>query len=460
MQPPLTSVESVDQSSLPESRQITIAEAMSIAIQCQKNEQLDEAEALFRKVLDVAPDLADALHFSGVLAHQQGRSEEALALIARSLEAEPEQADWQSNYGVVLQSTGRLGDAIEAYRRAIALQPTHANAYNNLGVILRAYGRLQEAEEAYRNAIEFNPKQPDAHHNLAVLLSATSRTEEAVTCYCRALTLKPEYPEARRLLALAYCVIGEPHKAVLVCEEWLRHEPDDPIALHTLAACSGRDVPLRASDAYIQKVFDSFATSFEAKLAMLHYQAPMLVATALADSGSLTAKVEILDAGCGTGLCGPLVAPYARRLIGVDLSQGMLEHAREKHVYDDLVQGELTEYLRIHEDAFDVIISADTLVYFGALDEVIVAAAGALRAGGFLVFTVEEAAADDIAAPYCIRPHGRFNHRADYVERLLVGAGLMPSIGRAKLRLESGLPVAGLVLTARKPLSVERGNHA
>ena len=63
---------------------------------------------------------------------------------------------------------------------------------------------------------------------------------------------------------------------------------------------------MRASDAYIQKVFDSFATSFEAKLAMLHYQAPMLIAAALADSGVVKAKVEILDAGCGTGLCGPL----------------------------------------------------------------------------------------------------------------------------------------------------------
>ena len=443
-----------------ESRKITIAEAMAIAIQCQKNDQLDEAEALLRKVLEVVPDSADALHFSGVLAHQQGRSQDALTLIARSLAVEPTQADWHSNLGIVLQSVGRLNEAVDAYRHAIGLNPQHANAHNNLGVLLRAQGHLEEAEHEYRESIALNPKQPDAHHNLAVLLSATHRTKEAVTCYCRALTLKPEYPEARRLLALAYCVLGEPDKAVLVCEEWLRHEPDDPIALHTLAACSGQGVPERASDAYVQKVFDSFATSFEAKLAMLHYQAPALVAAALEDSGlGQDRQLDVLDAGCGTGLCGPLIAPYAQRLTGVDLSAGMLEHAREKKVYDELVHSELTVYLERCMESFDVIVSADTLVYFGGLEAVITAAARALRPGGVFAFTVEEATGEDVSVPYCIRPHGRFNHAADYVERCLLEAGFTPGIGRAQLRLESGLPVAGLVVRARKP-SAMRESHA
>ena len=57
----------------------------------------------------------------------------------------------------------------------------------------------------------------------------------------------------------------------------------------------------------------------------------------------------MLDAGCGTGLCGPLIAPYARRLVGVDLSERMLAQARARDVYDELVKGELTAYLgRLH----------------------------------------------------------------------------------------------------------------
>ncbi|MDO8478515.1 MAG: tetratricopeptide repeat protein [Candidatus Rokubacteria bacterium] len=433
-------------------REVTVDEAMAIAIRCQKNGQLAEAEALYRKVLELKPDQPDALHYSGVLAHQQGRSEEAIALITRSLDLAPDQPDWHSNLGIIFQDKGKLQEAVVAYRRALVLQPTHANAHNNIGVLLRAQGMTAEAEEAYRTAIRLNPDQPDAYHNLAILLSATHRTQEAVTCYCKALTLKPQYPEARRLLALAYCVIGQPDKAVIVCEEWLKSEPDDPVARHTLAAVSGRDVPTRASDAYVQKTFDSFAASFEAKLAKLDYQAPALVAAALADAGLPAARtLDVLDAGCGTGLCGPLVAPYARWLVGVDLSEGMLEHAREKNVYDELVRGELIAYLQDHYDAFDLIVTADTLVYFGALKDVAAAAAGALRSGGRLIFTVEEATEDDALSTYCIKPHGRFNHRAQYVECVLVEAGLKADIARAELRMESGAPVAGLVVTATKP---------
>jgi len=169
----------------------------------------------------------------------------------------------------------------------------------------------------------------------------------------------------------------------------------------------------------------------------------------LIDGAQLTAGNDVLDIGCGTGLCGPLLAPYARHLVGVDLSRGMLEHARGKKVYDELVHAELTAYLRQLDRSFDVIVTADTLVYFGALDDVIAAAASVLRPGGVLVFTVEEDV-EGASDSYCLRPHGRYTHRAEYVERLLVAAGLQPTVGRAELRKESGRPVAGLVVTAKK----------
>ena len=114
-----------------------------------------------------------------------------------------------------------------------------------------------------------------------------------------------------------------------------------------LSACTGRDTPARASDGYVQQSFDSFAASFESKLAKLAYRAPALVSAMLDDAGlEASRSLDVLDAGCGTGLCGPLIAPYARRLTGVDLSAGMLAQAKEKNVYDELLQTELTEYLR------------------------------------------------------------------------------------------------------------------
>jgi len=417
----------------------------------QQNEQWTAAGEIYRRILEVAPDHPDALHFSGVLAHQEARSDEAVALIERSLELEPDRADWYSNLGIVLQDRLRLEEAIAAYEHAIELDPEHANAHSNLGVVLRAKGKVVEAEAAYRAAIRIAPDHADTYHNLGVLLNAQKRSREAALCFSKVITLRPKHPEARRLLALAHYTLGDVDQAVAIFEEWLRDEPDDPVARHMLAACSGRDVPRRASDAYIEKTFDSFAASFDSKLAQLLYRAPALVAAMLADADvGATAGLDVLDAGCGTGLCGPLVAPYARRLVGVDLSEGMIEQARARSVYDELVNRELTAYLRDSTGAFDVIVSADTLVYFGPLEEVVAAAGNALRRRGLLVFTVEELPDDGRDSEYALSPNGRYRHARGYVERVLVDAGLQPEIVPAELRLEAGEPVAGLVVRGTK----------
>jgi predicted TPR repeat methyltransferase len=445
------------QPSEPPTRKLTLEEAVSLAILLQKDAQLAAAGKLHRRVLEVAPDHPRALHYAGVLAHQQGRTDEALALIARSIALVPEQADWHSNLGIVLQADGQLDRAIESQRRAIAIDPDHANAHSNLGVLLRATGKPDEAEAAYRAAIRLDPGHVDAYTNLGILLGALKRTEEAAACYCKVVTLQPKHREGRKLLALAYALQGESDKAEKVLAEWLADEPDNPVARHMLAACTGRDVPARASNGFVETTFDSFAASFEVKLALLSYRAPALVAAALEDAGLVQLRrLDVLDAGCGTGLCGPLVAPFARRLVGVDLSEKMLAHARSKNVYQELVKAELTDYLRANREAFDIIVSADTLVYFGELDSVVAAAAGALRPNGLLVFTLEHANGGTDAVAWRLEMHGRYSHGRAYVERLLASAGLQSHIVEAELRMESGVPVPGLVIRATRPSSMSR----
>ena len=435
-----------------EDRALSLDEAVSIAILLQQNEQWTAAADIYRRILEVAPDHAAALHYSGVLAHQQTRSEQAVSLIEKSLELEPDRADWHSNLGIVLQDRLRLDEAIAAYRRAIALEPNHTNARNNLGVVLRAQGKVVEAEASYRAAIAADPGHSDAYHNLGVLLNGLKRPREAAVCFSKVITLRPKNPEARRLLALAHCTLGEVDKAVKIFEEWLKEEPDHPIARHMLAACSGRDVPPRASDAFVEMTFDSFAASFDSKLARLLYRAPALVAEMLAEPDAEASKsLDVLDAGCGTGLCGPLIAPYARRLVGVDLSARMIAQAAARKVYDELVKRELTAYLGDSTGSFDVIVSADTLVYFGPLEGVVAAAANALRPGGRLIFTVEELIGAGSEAGCSIGLHGRYCHSRRYLERVLADANLRPEIVPAELRLEAGDPVPGLVVRATKP---------
>jgi predicted TPR repeat methyltransferase len=435
---------------------LSLDQAMAMAVQLHRTGHLDDAAELYRQILEQKPEYGPALHYSGVLAHQQGRSDEAVAKLERSLELDPDQADCYSNLCIVLREQGKLEEALVACRHALQLDPDHANAQSNLGGLLRAHGELAEAEAAYRRAISLNPEHVDAYTNLGNLLNAQKRTREAVECFCKAITLNPAHAESRRLLGLAYCTLGEIDKAVDVFERWVAEEPDNPVPRHMLAACSGRDVPARASDAYVESVFDTFAASFDSRLARLSYRAPSLVAEMVARAGLEQSKrLDVLDAGCGTGLCGPLLDPYARRLVGVDLSGNMLAQARERNVYDELIKGELTAHLRGAPGEYDLIVSADTLVYFGLIDDVVDAAAQALRPEGWLVFTVE-ALDDTDAAEYRIKPHGRYGHARRYVERVLSAHGFRSDVEHAELRMEGGVPVNGLVVRAMRV----RGSHA
>lgn len=439
---------------------VTVGEAMRMALAFQQRGQLDDALQVYRRMLDVAPDHPDIVHFYGVLLHQLGRSEEAIATIERSLALEPDRAECYNNLGIIYRALERYDEAVAAYTRATELDPRHANAYNNLGVLTRFAGKPAEAEAAYRKAIELNPAYAEAYHNLGVLLTGQKRPREAILCYFKVLSLEPARTDDRRLLAIAYCEIGERDKAIEIFEKWIAEDPESPTARHMLAAVSGRDVPARAADSYIEQSFDGFAESFERKLEQLSYRAPSLVAAAIKEAGLEPAgALDVLDAGCGTGLCGPLVKPYARRLVGVDLSVGMLGKAQQKQVYDQLVKNELTQFLLMRPGEFDLILSADTLVYFGALDEVTAAAAGALRPGGLLVFTVEELVAPPAGVPYRIETHGRYSHAESYVAEVLRGAGFSPEISHADLRTESALPVAGLVVRATKVNGQDDASH-
>src|SRR5258706_7636976 len=102
-------------------RDVSVEDAMSMAIQCQRTGHLADAQLIYGKILAVAPEHAPALHFSGVLAHQQGRTDEAVALIEKSLALEPNQPDAYSNIGIVCKARGDVDKAIAAYRQAIAL---------------------------------------------------------------------------------------------------------------------------------------------------------------------------------------------------------------------------------------------------------------------------------------------------------------------------------------------------
>lgn len=432
--------------------EMTLEDALAYATRLHRIGEIDAAETLYKRVLEAVPEHPDALGFLAIARHQRGFSEEAIELLRRSSELRPNAPGVWINLGNILLDLGRFELAGEAYEHSLQFDDSNPGLYSNLGVLRRAQGRLDEAEAAYRRALELDRKDIDAHNNLGNLLAGTGRIEEAVKHYCESIALMPSNPAARKMLGYAYCMLGRIDEAVQYYRAWLREEPDNATARHHLAACSGEDVPERATDGYVESVFDSFAESFDAKLSALTYRAPELIAEAVARRfGDAAHELDILDAGCGTGLCGPLLSPHARTLTGIDLSQPMLAKAQGRRSYDRLIKAEITSFLETSVQAsYDLIVSADTLCYFGALKAVLAAARHSLRSPGSLIFTVEMTSED--AAPetgYRLATNGRYQHSRQYVCAMLQAAGFATTTTEeVVLRTEGGKPVAGLLVSA------------
>ena len=433
--------------------ELSVPEALRLALGAQKAGDFAMARAVFSRILLAVPEQPDALHFLGVLTWIEGARSEAIELVERAIAIAPEMADWRNNLGNMYLRTDREEEAKALYLGVIAEVPDHADAWANLGIAERLLRNEAAAEASFRRAIALRPDHADAQANLAAFLFAQRRIPEAMDPLFRSIALNPRHAQGSRiLLARAHLALGEKDKAVAIFREWEEINAQDPVPKHYLAAITGENVPDRAPDSYVASVFDSFAGHFDSSLAKLDYRAPELIAGALdAALGGATGALVGLDAGCGTGLLGPLVVRHFRRLDGVDLSAKMLEKAQPRGVYRALRHGELTADLLAHPAAYDVVLSADTLCYFGGLEAVSAAAHAALRPGGFFLFSVERELAGDPKAGFRLQQHGRYCHREAYVRKCLEDAGFdVRDILRDTLRFEAGIPVAGLIVTASR----------
>lgn len=386
---------------------------LSSAQDAHRAGRFDEAESLYQTVLNQYPSDPDALHFLGLLHFQCEQRQVGIAEVRRSLKHAPSNPHAWNNLGNMLVATDAEPDAIQAYVRATELAPELVQAWYNLGICYRRTRQIEQSVQAFCKAVELQPTDIIVYERFGMLLYGLGRFKEAADIY----------------------------------RQWLKLEPANPVARHMLAAMTGEDVPARADDAYLKKLFDRFSSSFDEQLSALGYRAPELLASSLSSQLPDRSQAIILDAGCGTGLCGPLLRSVAGKLVGVDLSEGMVTKARERQVYDELVVGELVAFMQSRSGAFDAVISADTLVYFGALEQFCAAARSCLKPGGFLAFTLERREQGD--EPYRIEPHGRYSHRQAYVEAVLTAAGFeLREMTHTVLRKERGSDVAGLLVLA------------
>jgi len=157
----------------------------------QQQEQLEEAQAVYRRVLEKDSRNFDALHMSGLIASRMKNPALAVELIGKAIEVNPNFAPAHSNLGASLKALQRLDEAVASYERAIALAPATAEAHSNLGNALRELRRPTEALARYDHAIALKPDFADAFYNRGNTLNDLKRLDEAAASFSRALELNP-----------------------------------------------------------------------------------------------------------------------------------------------------------------------------------------------------------------------------------------------------------------------------
>lgn len=287
------------------------------------------------------------------------------------------------------------------------------------------------------------------------------RAWQAVKCAEEAVKLGgPTLWVAHKLRGSALDELGERAAAEEAWQESLRLNDRQEDLRHVLQAMRGHEMQ-SCSIQYVEQLFDHYAERFDDHLSdTLKYRGPEILRNVLdcflgASSAErapgifASNQVSVLDLGCGTGLSGLPFRDIAKRLVGVDISSQMLAKARTRGIYDDLRTAEVVAALADFSsagDVFQLVVVADVLVYFGALEGVLMAISKILEnPGGVTVLSIEVLGEDE-GVPYRLQTSGRFRHAMSYVRESARLANFEVSLAERKtLRIENGGDVPSAV---------------
>lgn len=440
--------------------------------------QYDAAVTALRRATELDADRPEAwlgLGLALLARGAEGDGDAAVGALEKARAGGIETPELLHHLGVSQLTAGRSDAAVESIQSAIRKEPDDPTLYYHLALAHQTRGEPKEVRKALLKAAELNPRFAKAWHGLGVLEAEAGNMPVAISMFRRAISVKDDYALAYQSLAHALRKAGQTEEADRVEQQahWAAGEArrssesrrnaagsveslerkitpsKEALELHyALAALTKVAPPTTVPPAAVSGLFDKYADHFDEHLqGKLQYRAPQLLVDALMKLNPAT-PMDAMDLGCGTGLCGPLLRPAARTLVGVDLSPAMIDKARERNVYDRLDVADVVQALRDAPAGYDLLISADVIIYMGDLQPVFEAATTALRPGGRFAFTVEAGSGDR----YELRKNRRYTHAKPYLQHLAAMYGFAEeTFDTVVLRLEAEKPVAGYLVILRRP---------
>ena len=372
-----------------------------------------DAELAFLNAVQLDPSLHDA--WVGILQFQNRQFPQAVVALRRGILLGNANPLVRACLGEALYLQGDIAGAVEAYAAQVLMGTNEPKVLQKYAFVrfldALVKGPLDNALEVYRNSVGEHAEDTQQLTQKAFhALSGYGFTEAAIRC-------------------------GEAH---------LEFAPEDPIPRYLMVALRGAPIT-RAPRDYLVSFFDQFADTFDHKLVdVLQYRIPQKLLKEVVSMG--VQFTTCLDAGCGTGLAAPLLHGPGRRIVGVDISPGMLAKAAERSVYAELVESEIHEYFERTDQTFDLIFAADMLIYTGDLSGFMAGAARCLNENGWLAFSVETLEGAD----YTLQPSGRFAHCPDYVRDVVSELFTIERVIETQIRLDAMRPAMGMMVIMRK----------
>ena len=368
-----------------------------------QSQQPAEALKYYRQALEHNPNSVSALIN---IANSEQNAKQAEQMYKKALSLASKNFDAHLNYAVFLHKQNRLNEALEEYRQAAIINPDSAEVSNNLGLLQRSLNNLPQAIDLLLNAFCLSPKKQEYAANLA----------ETLTLYSRS-----NLPEASKIAAA-----------------WLQKAPNNPFAIQIDAALNNKNIAQNPT--YSQQLFDIFADTYENTMQNINYNIPQKI------TSLITNKIDtIVDLGCGTGLLGEKLKEKCSHLIGIDISEKMLQIAEQKNIYDKLIQSDIMQYSQNLPNN-SLVIAADVIGYIGDIKPLVEQI--------FPHEFVFSAAIDNNKTQtFFLLPQGRYIYNSDYINTTLKNCGYNSvSQHNTTLRTENGTPVLGAIFIAKETL--------
>ncbi len=410
--------------------------------------QCDEIEDAHKAVADClarSPRHPGAHFQRGLLALDVGDTKTALAAFQKAVEYAPGWAEAHYNVALLQERKGNLKAAESGYRTALKANPGLLPAANNLANVWVALGKNDLALNLLQQLVAGNPGFADAWCSLGRSLLLADRLDDAAQALERALELRPGFGAALENLGEVREKQQQPQAALAAFAQALELSPDNDRLRFRCAVLRGEN-PQRPPDSFVRNLFDGLSGEFDQRLVeKLGYRFPYELEAHLVGVLQAPASLDVLDIGCGTGLVGIHIKPWARHLMGVDLSSGMVVAARKRGVYDQLLESTLQDALADSKDqCWDLVIAGDVFVYVGDLNQVLAQTRRVLRPDGRLLFSIECCADEH---DYLLQPTGRYAHSEASLRRLAAAHGFAVEYCRSiPLRKEWEQMLEGMVL--------------